>query len=136
VWKLPVNPASADLVERPPVRYSGGFDLLSPDQGFALARGADPPQDGALYITAADLVFCSVTEDHLEAWSIRCRFYAALERAGRPRIVFHYLRHQRGPAGPCGDSYAKPGGIAPRHRRRPGETAGRLACGGIGSALR
>jgi integrase len=162
VWKLPVNPASADLVERPPVRYSGDFELLSPDQVFALARAADPPQDGALYITAAftglrlgellalrwrdvdwglqriqvqrnytdgrekepksgrvrsapmvdevlaaldelsrrehftranDLVFCSVTGEHLEAWGMRRRFYDALERAGLPRIVFHDLRH-------------------------------------------
>jgi integrase len=162
VWRLSVNPASADLVERPPVRYSGDFQLLSPDQVFALARAADPPQDGALYITAAftglrlgellalrwrdidwglqriqvrrnytdghekapksgrvrsapmvdevmvaldtlsrrehftradDLVFCSVTGSHLEAWSMRRRFYAALERAGLPRIIFHDLRH-------------------------------------------
>ncbi len=162
VWRLPVNPASADLVERPPVRYSGDFQLLSPDQVFALARAADPPQDGALYITAAftglrlgellalrwrdidwglqriqvrrnytdghekapksgrvrsapmvdevtlaldglsrrehftradDLVFCSVTGGHLEAWSMRRRFYTALERGGLPRIVFHDLRH-------------------------------------------
>jgi integrase len=129
---------------------------------FALARAADPPHDGALYITAAftglrlgellalrwrdidwglqriqvrrnytdgrekapksgrvrsapmvdevvtaldglsrrehftkadDLVFCSVTGGHLEAWGMRRRFYAALERAGLPRIVFHDLRH-------------------------------------------
>jgi integrase len=162
VWKLRVNPASADLVERPPVRYSGEFELLTADQVFALARAADPPQDGALYITAAftrlrlgellalrwrdidwglqriqvrrnytyrhekapksgrvrsapmvdevmvaldalsrrehftradDLVFCSVTGGHLEAWGMRRRFYAALERAGLPRIVFHDLRH-------------------------------------------
>src|SRR5207302_6240558 len=143
------NPASADLVERPPVRYSGDFQLLTAGQVFALARAADPPQDGALYITAAftglrlgellalrwrdidwglqriqvrrnytdrrekvpksgrvrsapmvdevmvaldglsrrehftraeDLVFCSVTGGHLEAWGMRRRFYAALER--------------------------------------------------------
>ena len=162
VWRLPVNPASADLVERPPVRYSGDFQLLSPEQVMALARAADSPTDGALYITAAftglrlgellalrwrdlnwglqrihvrrnytnrrektpksgrvrsapmidevmvtldalskrehftrpdDLVFCSATGDHLDAWGMRRRFYAALERAGLPRIVFHDLRH-------------------------------------------
>jgi integrase len=162
VWKLSVNPASADLVERPAVRYSGDFDLLSPDEVMALARAAETPQDGALYITAAftglrqgellalrwrdidwglqriqvrrnytdrhekapksgrvrsapmvdevmvaldglsrrehftrpgDLVFCSATGDHLDSWGMRRRFYAALERAGLRRIVFHDLRH-------------------------------------------
>ena len=29
VWKLPSNPASAELVERPPVRYSGEFTTLT-----------------------------------------------------------------------------------------------------------
>jgi integrase len=45
------------------------------------------------FTKAADLVFCSVTGGHLEAWGMRRRFYAALERAGLPRIVFHDLRH-------------------------------------------
>lgn len=162
VWRLQVNPASADLVERPPVRYSGDFELLTPDEVIALAAAAEPAQDGALYITAAftglrqgellalrwrdidwglqriqvrrnytnreektpksgrvrsapmvdevtvaldelsrrehftkpdDLVFCSETGDHLNSWSLRRRFYAALERAGLRRIVFHDLRH-------------------------------------------
>jgi integrase len=53
VWGLSGNPASADLVERPPLRYSGEFALLSPNEVIALANAADPPQDGALYITAA-----------------------------------------------------------------------------------
>lgn len=53
VWNLQVNPASADLVERPQVRYSGDFRMLSPEDVFALARAADDPSDGALYITAA-----------------------------------------------------------------------------------
>lgn len=53
VWGLSTNPASADLVERPPLRYSGEFALLSPNEVIALANAADPPQDGTLYITAA-----------------------------------------------------------------------------------
>ena len=53
VWDLPTNPASADLVERPPVRYSGEFELLSPEQVMALARAAEDAQDAALFITAA-----------------------------------------------------------------------------------
>ncbi len=53
VWGLQSNPASADLVERPPVRYSGEFELLDPDEVMALARAAASEQDAALYITAA-----------------------------------------------------------------------------------
>ena len=162
VWNLQVNPASADLVERPQVRYSGEFRMLSPEEVFALARAADNPCDGALYLTAAftglrqgellalrwrdidfglqriqvrrnytdrtqktpksgrvrsapmvdhvmvvldelsrrehftgpdDLVFCSPIGGYLDSWALRKRFYAALERAGLPRIVFHDLRH-------------------------------------------
>lgn len=36
-----------------------------------------------------DLVFCSATGDHPDSWGMRRRFYAALERAGLRRIVFH-----------------------------------------------
>ena len=144
------------------MRYSGEFDMLAPDQVMQLAAAANPPQDGALYITAAftglrqgellalrwrdidwslqriqvrrnftyrhekapksgrvrsapmvdevmvaldglsrrehftapdDLVFCSMIGEHLNSWSMRRRFYAALERAGLPRIFFHDLRH-------------------------------------------
>ncbi len=53
VWGLRQNPAAADLVERPPVRYSGAFELLQPDQVVALAAITERQQDGALYITAA-----------------------------------------------------------------------------------
>jgi integrase len=40
-----------------------------------------------------DLVFCSATSDHLDSFAMRRRFYAALQRAGLRRIVFHDLRH-------------------------------------------
>lgn len=53
VWGLDRNPASADLVERPPVRYSGEFQTLRPDQVLELARHAATPQDAAMYVTAA-----------------------------------------------------------------------------------
>jgi len=53
VWGLKDNPASADLVERPPVRYSGAFEMLRPDQVTELSTLAERPQDGALYLTAA-----------------------------------------------------------------------------------
>ena len=53
VWGLERNPAAADLVERPAVRYSGEFETLRPDEVLALVRAAASPQDGAIYLTAA-----------------------------------------------------------------------------------
>jgi integrase len=50
---LTTNPASADLVDRPPVRYSGEFQTLDPEQLAALVRAAGNPQDATLYLTAA-----------------------------------------------------------------------------------
>jgi integrase len=51
VYKLPVNPL-AD-VERPPLQTSGAIDVFSPEEVWALVRGAASEQDGALYLTAA-----------------------------------------------------------------------------------
>jgi len=53
VWGLRDNPASADLVERPRVSYSGEFDTLDADEIKLLAASADSEQDAALYKTAA-----------------------------------------------------------------------------------
>jgi integrase len=53
VWGLTVNPASADLVERPSVSYSGEFTTLDGEQLAALMRAASSEQDAALYLTAA-----------------------------------------------------------------------------------
>lgn len=53
VWNLPRNPASAELVERPPVRYSGEFTTLTPDEVRLVAAHATNRQDAALFITAA-----------------------------------------------------------------------------------
>jgi integrase len=50
---LTSNPASADLVDRPTVRYSGEFQALDPEQLAALIRAADTEQDAVLYLTAA-----------------------------------------------------------------------------------
>lgn len=47
------NPAGADLVDRPTVRYSGEFRTLDLEQLQALVRHADTTQDAALYLTAA-----------------------------------------------------------------------------------
>lgn len=40
-----------------------------------------------------DLVFCSPVGRHLDAWALRRRYEAALERAGLRRLRFHDLRH-------------------------------------------
>jgi integrase len=162
VYGLRSNPASAELVDRPPVRYTGEFVTLTPDEVRLLANHAADTQDAALYITAAftglrqgellglrwcdvdfslqrlhvrqnwtnkrvkvpksgrvrsapmvdeviaaldrlsrrgylaepsDVVFPSAQGGYGEEWSIRRRFYAALERAELPRIRFHDLRH-------------------------------------------
>lgn len=53
VWGLKENPASADLVERPRVAYTGEFDTLDRDEIELLAVAADNPQDVALFKTAA-----------------------------------------------------------------------------------
>lgn len=52
-WGLTDNPASADLVERPPVVYSGEFDALDADELERLAAAADGAQDAAIFKTAA-----------------------------------------------------------------------------------
>jgi integrase len=53
VWGLSENPASADVVERPKVVYTGEFDTLDRDEIELLAAAAATPQDAALYKTAA-----------------------------------------------------------------------------------
>ncbi|MGO9791451.1 MAG: tyrosine-type recombinase/integrase [Solirubrobacteraceae bacterium] len=51
--ELARNPASAELVDRPTVRYSGDFVALDAEELAALVRAADDEQTGALYMTAA-----------------------------------------------------------------------------------
>ena len=58
VWRrgwgpMPENPAAADLVDRPSVRYSGELDVLKPDEVRLLAAHAKDEQTGALYLVAA-----------------------------------------------------------------------------------
>ena len=53
VWGLTVNPAAAELVERPPVRYSGDFKTLTPDEVRLAAAHADSDQEAALIVAAA-----------------------------------------------------------------------------------
>ncbi|WP_249020557.1 site-specific integrase [Conexibacter sp. S30A1] len=54
VWKIQVNPASADLVDRPPVRYdSGAYKTLEPDEVRLVASRMKVPEESALVLTAA-----------------------------------------------------------------------------------
>ncbi len=152
------NPASAELVERPPVVYTGEFDTFTRDEVELLAAHAANVQDGAIFRTAAytglrqgelialrwcdvdlvgglvhvrrnytdgrlkmpkgkkvgsvpmvpdvadalallkerkrftgddDLVFPNVVGGFLDNWSLRKRYYNAIERAGLRRVRFH-----------------------------------------------
>jgi len=47
------DPASAELVDRPTVRCSGGFQPVDAEQLAALCRAAETPQDATLFLTAA-----------------------------------------------------------------------------------
>ena len=53
VWGLADNPASADLVERPKVTYTGEFDTFDRDEIELLVAAADDEQDAAIYRVAA-----------------------------------------------------------------------------------
>lgn len=53
VWGLSDNPASADLVERPKVTYTGEFDTFDRDEVELLASHAADTQDAAIYKVAA-----------------------------------------------------------------------------------
>ncbi|HME03343.1 MAG TPA: site-specific integrase [Solirubrobacteraceae bacterium] len=158
------NPASAELVDRPTVRYSGEFETFDAEELAALVRAAEDPATGTLYLTAAmtglrqgellalrwrdvdfagqrlhvrrawsqaaraekapksgkvrsvplvaelvgpldqlsrrehftgedNLVFCTALGAHLDGWTLRRRYDAALKRAGLRGIRFHDLRH-------------------------------------------
>lgn len=52
-WGIGVNPFAADLVERPPVVYTGEFDTYDRDEVELLAASADDDQDAAIFRTAA-----------------------------------------------------------------------------------
>jgi integrase len=47
------NPASAEFVDRPPVRYSGEFQHLDHEQLMALSRAMPDAQESAIVLTAA-----------------------------------------------------------------------------------
>jgi len=54
------------------------------------------PKEREHFTDDDDLVFCSVVGEYLNAWSLRRRFYAAIDRAELRRIRFHDLRHYFG----------------------------------------
>jgi hypothetical protein len=72
------NPASAELVDRPTVRYSGEFETFDADELAALVRAAADEQDGALFLTAA---MTGLRQRAAGAALARYR----LRRAARPR---------------------------------------------------
>ena len=47
VWAITVNPASGELVDRPPVRYSGEFRTLTPDEVRLAASRLEIAEEGA-----------------------------------------------------------------------------------------
>jgi integrase len=53
VWGLERNPASADLVERPKVVYTGEYRAYEPEEVELLARHAHDERDAAIYLIAA-----------------------------------------------------------------------------------
>jgi integrase len=53
VWGLERNPASADLVERPKVVYTGEYRAYEPEEVELLASHAHNEQDAAIFRTAA-----------------------------------------------------------------------------------
>jgi integrase len=53
VWGLERNPASADLVERPRLVYTGEYRAYEPEEVELLAANAHDEQDAAIYRTAA-----------------------------------------------------------------------------------
>jgi integrase len=159
------NPASAEMVERPPVVYTGEFDTFTRDEVELLAAHAANAQDAAIFRTAAytglrqgellaltwadvdfvdelihvrrnftdrrlkipkgkkvgsvpmvvdvasalaqlkerehftaddDLVFVNAVGRYVDNWSMRKRYYKALDRARLRRVRFHELRHAFG----------------------------------------
>jgi integrase len=51
LWALPSNPVAE--VEKPPLSRSGGIEVFSPEEVYALVRAATREQDAAVYLTAA-----------------------------------------------------------------------------------
>lgn len=159
------NPATADMVERPLVSYTGEFDTFTRDEVELLAAHAAHAQDAAIFRTAAytglrqgellaltwadidfftglvhvrrnytdrtlkipkgkkvgsvpmvpeiadalallkdrgehtgdaDLVFVNAIGGYVDNWSLRKRYYRALERAALRKVRFHDLRHAFG----------------------------------------
>ena len=96
MWGLRDNPASADLVERPKVVYTGEFDTFDRDEIELLAAHADDAQDAAIYKVAA---FTGLRQGELLAlrWSRR-----RLRRRPAPRPAQLHRRRREGAEGKAG----------------------------------
>jgi integrase len=64
-YGLERNPASADLVERPQVVYTGEFDTFTGEEVELLAGAAHDDQDAAIYRVAA---FTGLRQGELWTW--------------------------------------------------------------------
>jgi integrase len=60
------------------------------------ARALDALSRRDLFVSTDDLVFASHLGEYLDEDALRRRFYAALKRAGLPKLRFHDLRHTFG----------------------------------------
>jgi integrase len=65
---------------------------MVPDVADTLARLKDREH----FTDDGDLVFVNAVGQYVDNWSLRDRYYKALERAGLRRITFHSLRHAFG----------------------------------------
>jgi integrase len=117
VWGLAENPASADLVERPKVTYTGEFDTFDRDEVELLAAHAHDPQDAAIYKTAA---FTGLRQGELLAlrWSDADFIGGLLHRA--PQLHRGTGEDPQGEAGAVGADDA-------RRDRHPGAAQGTRA---------
>lgn len=87
------NPASAELVDRPTVRYSGEFVTLDADEIAALARHAHDRQHATLYLAAA---FTGLRQGELLALRWRDIDFAG-QRVHVRRAWSQAARHEKAP---------------------------------------
>jgi integrase len=83
-----------DRTEKVPKGKKAGSVPLMP----ALASELGRLKDREHFTTDADLVFPNEIGGHLCSWSLRRRYYKALQRAGLRKVRFHDLRHAFGSA--------------------------------------
>jgi integrase len=77
----------------PTATPSASQELLRAIELLELVGPLDRLSQRELFTGEDDLVFASATGRHLDGWTLRRRFEAALNSAGLQRIRFHDLRH-------------------------------------------